>query len=277
MRRKVKTLLALFFINVFLLELLAPMKQVSAAQKLPTITQNSDGTVTIKYKNTSNKRVKVLVIKGNKQYQYEVKKGKSEVKVPLTQGNGTYKIMVVKQIQGTKYAPLKQQNVTLKLTPSRAAFKPTHIIINFNKRNSAIKKAKSLVKGCKTKKQKITVIWNYIVKNYSYDYVKLKKLSSYTTQYVPDIESTFKTKKGICYDISALFSSMLRSVGIEAKLQTGYCKTVKGYHAWNKVYDSDKKKWYIIDCTYDLCKYKGKNKVSMIKSSKQYNTIVYEY
>ena len=259
-------------------ELLMPLSTVDAATAAKvTIANNKNGTITYKYDNPDSKKTKVLVIKGNTQYQYELKKGDNAVRIPLTEGNGTYTVLLCKQVQGTQYSIVTQNTVTLELTPTIKAFRPTHIIISFKASNTVIKKAKSLTKKYKKKEDKIKVLWKYMYKNYKYDYVKQRGLSSLTRQYIPNINTTYKTKKGICYDISSVFASMLRSVGIETKLVTGYCNKVKGYHAWNKVYNSQTKKWYIIDCTYDLCMYRAKRSVSMKKKAKDYNTEVYQY
>lgn len=275
--KKTKRLFILLFCLCFVLELLMPLSTVSAASAKPTIVNNKNGTITYKYKNPDSKKTKVLVIKGSSQYQYELKKGNNAVKIPLTVGNGTYKILLCKQIRGNQYAVLHQGTVKLSLKPTRYAFRPAHIIISFKASNAVIKKAKSLTKKCKTKEAKIKAIWSYIAKNYKYDYAKQRTLSSLTRQYIPDVNATYRKKKGICYDISAVFASMLRSLKIETKLVTGYCKKVTGYHAWNKVYNSETKKWYIIDCTYDLCMYRGKKKISMKKKAKDYKTEVYQY
>ena len=69
---------------------------------------------------------------------------------------------------------------------------------------------------------------------------------------------------------------MLRSQGVYAKLIKGYSNNATGYHAWNEVYDSQAKKWLIIDTTYDLQVIPKNKKVSMSKSSKDYDK-VYEY
>ncbi len=273
-KRIIPLMLGMFMV----VELLMPLSTVEAATAATvTIKNNKNGTITYKYKNPDAVKTKVLVIKGDTQYQYELKKGNNTVRIPLTEGNGTYKLMLCKNIAGTQYAVVDQKTVTLKLTPTRMAFRPTHIIISFKASNAVIKKAKALTKKCRTKEEKIKAIWSYIYKTYKYDYAKQKKLSSLTKQYIPNINTTYSTKKGICYDISAVFASMLRSNGIETKLVTGYSKKVSGYHAWNKVYNSEIKKWYIIDCTYDLCMYRAKKSVSMKKKAKDYNTEIYQY
>ncbi len=273
-KKVISMMLGIFII----IELLMPILTVDGAIATNvTIVNNRNGTITYKYKNPDAKKTKVLVIKGNTQYQYELKKGNNFVRIPLTEGNGNYKILLCKKIQGSQYAVLNQKSVALKLSPTYKAFRPTHIIINFKANSGVIRKAKTLTKKSKTKEAKINAVWKYVYKNFKYDYAKQKKLSSFTTQYIPNVNTTYKLKKGICYDISSVFASMLRSLGIETKLVTGYCKKVTGYHAWNKVYNSQTKKWYIIDCTYDLCMYRAKKKISMKKKVKDYKTEVYQY
>lgn len=263
-------------VMLLVLVCLLPTKKVRAASNV-TIRNNNNGTITLKYNNTKNIRTKVLVQKGDSRYQYELKNGNNNIKIPLTQGNGRYKVILCEQIEGTSYAIITQRIVTQTLNPTRYAFRPTHVIINFTKNNAAVKKAKSLTKKIKQPEDKIKIIYEYIVKNYKYDYAKQKKLKNSSGNYVPNINSIYKSKKGICYDIAAVYASMLRSIGIETKLVTGFCDNIEGYHAWNKVYDAKKKKWITMDLTYDICMFQAKRSYSMNKDSKEYSVEVYQY
>ena len=47
---------------------------------------------------------------------------------------------------------------------------------------------------------------------------------------LPDIDTTYEKKMGVCQDLSALMICMLRTQGIPAKLMIGYAD--KNYHAW---------------------------------------------
>jgi transglutaminase-like putative cysteine protease len=83
---------------------------------------------------------------------------------------------------------------------------------------------------------------------------------------------------GICYDISAIMASMLRSQGVEVKLVTGYTPNIEGvYHAWNSVYDENNDSWITVDATYDIAMYKADKKYKMKKSSSDYTDIKYQY
>jgi transglutaminase-like putative cysteine protease len=101
-------------------------------------------------------------------------------------------------------------------------------------------------------------------------------MSTISTSYIPDINETFKSGKGICYDFSSLFAAMLRSAGIPAKLVKGYTDNAVGYHAWNEVYDSAAGSWVTIDTTYDSQIKASGAAFTMIKDSGSYSKL-YEY
>ena len=76
--------------------------------------------------------------------------------------------------------------------------------------------------------------------------------------YIPDIDATMQTRKGICFDYASLMSALLRSQGIPTKLVVGYSGTA--YHAWISVYldeagwvdniiEFDGKDWSLMDPT----------------------------
>ena len=132
--------------------------------------------------------------------------------------------------------------------------------INWSNSNLSIQNAIQLTSGTSDLEEKAKILYKHMVYNYAYDY---NKLSSLPSTYLPSIDSTYKSKKGICYDFSSLYAAMLRSQGIYAKLVKGYTPNATGYHAWNEVYDSKAKKWLIIDTTYDLQVIPKNKKVSM--------------
>lgn len=235
---------------------------------------NENGVITITYNNKSNAKMKVAVSKGTETYYYNLGNGKNELDIPLNMGNGSYKIRICKNITGTKYSVIQSSTIELNLSDEDEVFTYSNVIVNFESTDAAIKKAASLTKYCKTDAEKVKKIYEYIVKNFKYDYDKLESLSS---GYIPDIQVVYKNKKGICYDLSAIMASMLRSQGIKVKLVTGYTPNIDTYHAWNAVYDAKAKKWYTIDTTYDVAMYKAGKKYSMKKNAKDYTDVKYQY
>ena len=84
--------------------------------------------------------------------------------------------------------------------------------------------------------------------------------------------------------MSALTASMLRSIGVQTKMITGYPDNRyfdgESYHAWNNLYSKDKKRWMIIDVTCDMCLYEQGvpyKKLIMSKKASEYSNVKYEY
>ena len=77
----------------------------------------------------------------------------------------------------------------------------------------------------------VTSIYNYVVDNLTYDYEKAATVQS---GYLPNVDLTLATQKGICFDYASLMTAMLRAQDIPTKLVIGY--TGQLYHAWISVY-----------------------------------------
>lgn len=246
------------------------------------VSDNGTGTVNVTYNNKDNKKIAIRVIKSGSStlYTYYVSGKTINLDVPMTLGNGTYKISVYKNTTGNSYTKLSEEMVKLNLSNDKMPFLSSSQLVDWNTKNEAIKQATKLVKDCKTDNDKIKQIYKYIVENFSYDFDKYKTLSS-NADYIPDIDKIYKAKKGICYDISSLMASMLRSQSVATKLVTGYPTNPSlptgTYHAWNKAYDSAKSSWIIIDATTDMQLYKKVDYSAMAKKSKEYSKEKYVY
>ncbi|MCI8410094.1 MAG: transglutaminase domain-containing protein [Lachnospiraceae bacterium] len=277
------------FVQVFLLCFIAFLTPtaIAHAENGVGISDNRNGTITIKYGNSNKTKIAITVKKNgdNTQYNYFIQEKNVNAIIPMTLGNGTYTISVLKNIEGNRYSPLSSKQVSLKLKDYKSSYLTSNEMIKWNKKNAAIKKANTIAKKYKGQMNKIKGIYKYLVTTYHYDYNKFSKNSNGSLNYyLPNINTTYKTKKGICYDISALTASMLRSIGVQTKMITGYPANKyfdgKSYHAWNKLYSKDKKKWLIIDVTCDMCLYEQKTKFSkltMLKKSSEYSNVKYEY
>jgi transglutaminase-like putative cysteine protease len=233
----------------------------------------SSGIIALAYDAQTDARLKVLVEKDGKRVSYDLKNDGTVESFPLQMGDGEYKVSILENVVDTKYRYISTEKVNLDLEDDRQVYLASVQNVNWTRDMVAIKKADELVKGLETDKQKIDVIYDYLVSNITYDYAKLKTLQS---GYLPNIDNTITTKKGICYDYASLFASMLRSQGIPAKLVKGYATKVTGYHAWNEVYNRETGKWIIIDTTYDAEMKQHKAGYSMEKNAADYDK-VYEY
>jgi len=233
------------------------------------VDKTSDGVVGITVHGQEGSRYKVMISLGSEQYTYDYL-GTGKEYFPLQFGSGSYKVSVLENISGTSYKVMQSKKINVSLKSDNAVFLQSVQNVNWNGQMEAIRLANELAGGIRTPEDKLEAIYNYIIENIYYDYSKISQLDK---QYVPDVENTYALKKGICYDYSALFASMLRSQGIPAKLVKGYSDNVDGYHAWNEVYVDGE--WITVDTTYDSVLGSIGEKAEMEKNKTDYQALKY--
>lgn len=217
----------------------------------------SEGFVMVKYTGGKNVRIKVQITKtGGTTYTYNLNNTGSYETFPLTEGDGTYAIKVYENTSGTKYATAYSTSVTMKLRDPFLPFLYANQYVNFTANSTAVAKAKEITQGKTTDISKVEAIFNWVTTNFTYDY---DLAANPPTGYLPNVDKVMASKKGICFDYSAVMAAMLRSQGIPCKLVIGYAGTV--YHAWINVYIQgvgwvdkviyfDGKDWTLMDPTF---------------------------
>lgn len=247
------------------------MTVAAASEPMIDTGRLAEGVVTISHQ--ANARLKVMVEKDGKQMTYDLRNDGRAETFSLQMGNGSYKVSVLENVSDKKYKYIATRQVELNLVDEKKVFLASVQNINWDNEMKAVKKAVELTKGLKTDKEKIKAVYDFVVNNIAYDY---SKISTLPTNYVPDIDNTITSGKGICYDFASVFAAMLRSQGIPVRLVKGYSTKVSGYHAWNEVFDSETGKWVTLDTTYDAEQKAAGRAFSMIKETAQYSK-VYEY
>ena len=198
---------------------------------------NKTGVIKAKSLINTDKKLKVIISKGDDKYTYDLKNDMAEESFPLQLGDGTYSVKVYTNIKGTQYSTTLAANIEVKLEDANAPFKNASQTVNFTKDSKTIQKANELAKDCKTDLEKVQKIYNYVIEAMTYDKEKAKNAQEgKLTGYVPDIDAVISAKQGICYDYAAVLAAMLRSQGIPAKLVKGYVAPDGAYHAWNEFY-----------------------------------------
>lgn len=187
------------------------------------------GYVMVKYKG-GNSRIKVQIIKGTT-YTYDLNARDTYEVFPLTEGDGSYTVKVFENVSGNQYAQTLSQSVQVSLASQYAPFLYPNQYVNFNQNSQAVAVSDQVSAGTGEKLDVVTKIFNYVVENLSYDYDKAATVQS---GYLPNVDATLNSKKGICFDYAALMTSMLRAQDIPTKLVVGY--TGELYHAWISVY-----------------------------------------
>jgi len=218
----------------------------------------ADGYVMIKWLEKTNKATRV-VIKGpsDVQQNYTLKADGTFEVFPLSDGNGKYTIMACVQTEGNKFSIAVSQVVDVKLKNEFAPFLHPNQYVNFNAKSDVVAKAAELIKGKNTLTDKVAAVYNFVVKNLSYD----KELANTVKAgYLPDVDAVMKKGKGICFDYAAVMAAMLRSQGIPTRLVVGYAP--EQLHAWLDVWSEtegwvnatiffDGKSWKLMDPTFE--------------------------
>lgn len=198
-----------------------------------------DGYIMVKYEGAVS-ALKLRVILGESQYTYDLNtEGQYEV-FPLQMGNGLYEVKIFQHVEGTRYTPLQSVQFEVNMPDTDRVFVFPSQYVWYTNADSAVKLSYDLCGNLTDNTDKAERIYNYIVNLMSYDYELAATVES---GYIPDLEQVLKNKKGICFDYSALYASMLRAQDIPVRLVIGYVQPENIYHAWNQVYLDGKWVW----------------------------------
>ena len=195
----------------------------------------SQGYVMVKY-NGANEKVKLQITCPDQScYTYLISDRGAYDTFPLTAGNGSYTLQVLENVAGDTYTVSLAQSINVNIEDEFLPFLYPNQYVNFHTDSKAVSKGSDLAKDTYSDLDVVQNIYNYVIKNISYDTEKAQNVSY---GYVPDVDDTLSSKKGICFDYAALMTSMLRSQNIPTKLEVGY--SGDAYHAWISTYIDDK-------------------------------------
>lgn len=175
--------------------------------------------------------------------------------LPFTAGNGNYAVTAYENVGDNRYAVVFTKTIDVMLENEVLPFLYSSQYVNFDENTKAVAKAKELTEG-KTELEAVQAVYKYVVDNIVYDDEKAATVKS---GYLPNVDETLKTKKGICFDYAALMTAMIRSSGIPTRLDIGYATDI--YHAWISTYleeqgwvdnviKFDGKNWTMMDPTF---------------------------
>jgi len=193
-----------------------------------------DGYVMVRYTAKTTKRIKAQVKGPDATYTYNIPVGAKWTTLPLTAGNGSYKITVYQNVTGSKYAAVTSVTTGVKLADEFAPYIRPNQYVNYEAAPKTIAKAAELTKGTKDTMAKVEKVYDYVVDNLRYDYDRAATVKS---GYLPELDSVLAEKKGICFDYASLMTGMLRSQGVPCRLLIGYAGTQ--YHAWISVWTAE--------------------------------------
>ncbi len=236
-----------------------------------------DGYVMVKYTGADGKIKLQLTKDGGETYTYDLPASGVFQTFPLTVGDGSYTLNIYRNVSGDQYAFLFGATLDVRLKDEFTPFLYPNQYVDFNQDSAAVALSEELAKTASDDLGVVGNIYDYVVGNITYDTAKAENVPS---SYLPDIDDTLETGKGICFDYAALMTAMLRVQRIPTRLVIGYAG--QDYHAWISVYTEetgwidgiiqfDGKNWVRMDPTFAA----GKGLAQYIGDGSHYNAMFY--
>ncbi len=215
----------------------------------------SDGYVMVMYKEETDKDLKVQIKCSADTYVFSIRQGEWNT-FPLGNGSDKYTVQVCRNIEGKQYAVMLAASFDAVLTDEFAPFLRPNQYVNYENAPNTLELAAELMSHRTALLEKVELVYNYVVGNFSYDKALAQTVKS---GYLPDLDAVLEKRRGICFDYAAIMTAMLRSQGVPCKLVTGYAG--EAYHAWisvwsetegwiNSVIYFDGKEWKRMDPTF---------------------------
>lgn len=182
-----------------------------------------DGYFTVRCTKKTIKKIKIFVQKSGKILHYSINGTET---IPCNMGTGKYTVTLYENTKASRYTAIGQVSFTANFD-DWAPFSHPNQYVNYAKDSPCVRKAAELCKGLKYNLEKYAAISDYIDSHFVYDYIKSATTKGFA---LPDIDTCFKKKMGICQDLAAMAAAMLRSQGVACAFVIGYAN--KKYHAW---------------------------------------------
>ncbi len=240
-----------------------------------------EGYVLVKYTGSAAKVRMLIETPAGNTYNYLMALDGEYDVYPLSEGSGTYKIGVYENLHDDQYAAAFTQSVNVTLKDEYSMFLYPNAYVDFNEGSLAVAKGQELASSANSDLEVVQNVYHYIISNVTYDYDKAATVQS---GYLPVVDETLTTGKGICFDYASLMGAMLRSQGIPTRLEIGYAGTE--YHAWISVYTPengwiddiiqfDGQNWTLMDPT--LGSYANADVVKKHLNDSTYYQLKYKY
>ncbi len=216
------------------------------------VSNSAEGYVMLQYTG-SKEKVKIQIThNGGEPYTYDVTPGGAFEVFPLSPGSGSYTVTVNENIEGTSYAVVDTAAFEVALNDDYTTFLYPNQYVNFTQSTEAVVISEELVTSANNDLDVVTAVYDYVVDTIEYDF---DLAASVNTFYLPNLDATMQSKKGLCFDYAALMTAMLRAQRIPTQLVIGYAGEV--YHAWISVY-TEETGWI-----HDIIQFDGENWVRM--------------
>lgn len=190
----------------------------------------SEGYVMVQYTGGSDKVKLQITAPDGDIYSYNLAIGSYET-FPLSAGNGIYQIAVLEHAFDDMYAISFSQDIDVAITDEFKPFLYPNQYVWFTPENKAVALGVEISENSSNDLDYVEQVYHHVTENITYDEELAENVEA---DYLPVIDSTLDSGKGICFDYASLMAAMLRSQNIPTKLVVGY--SGDAYHAWISVY-----------------------------------------
>ncbi len=245
------------------------------------LSNTSKGYIMVKYTGSAEKVKAQLTFQGSEPYTYDLTPGDDYAAFPITSGNGSYTLTINENIADTKYAVVDTAAFDVALEDELLPFLHPSQYVNYTADSEAVALGAELAKSANSDLEALENIYNYVIGNVTYDFELAENVKTF---YIPDIDTTLNTGKGICFDYAVLMTAMLRTQGIPTQLVLGYAG--EAYHAWISVYtdetgwisnviEFDGNDWVLMDPTFASTNSNSPDILEYIGDGKNYNALYF--
>lgn len=208
------------------------VKVYSNDDALIDASNSSQGYLMIKLKKAMSGSYRILVNADsiNVRYTFQLNNSGNYEVIPITEGNGSYTVSVLKVTSAGKGTVMFKQTLNVSVSDSFLPFLTPNQFCMYNSGSSCVALSSKLCGGNKDTIEKTAAIYDYVINNISY----VSTAENAANGYIPVPDTVLANKSGICFDYASLMAAMLRSQKIPTKVVVGYAGDV--YHAWISVY-----------------------------------------
>ena len=200
------------------------------------LTNTADGYVAVRLNAPGVAQAYFRVQKDDYLYNYFLDTNGEDQYYPLAMGDGNYTFSVFLNVVDDQYEQFLTAGKYVELNSEFAPFLVPSEIVDYTPDSAAVQESYTIAEHAKDNLEVVQQVYWWISQNITYDTAKAETLQAGPTVYLPDVDETLQTKKGICYDYAALAAAMLRANAIPCKLIMGQVDTGEGQmlqHAWN--------------------------------------------
>ena len=219
------------------------------------------GYIMVNYTGNSE-RVRVHVTQPNapQEYRYDIWPSAGWQVIPLSRGNGSYQISVLRHVTGSAFENLISHTLEVSLVDQFLPFLYPNQHVNFNSRTQAVILAAEVVADARNDLHAVELIYKFVINALEYDHDFADSIIAGDVRfYVPNLDEVLRRGRGVCFDYASLMVAMLRAQRIPTRLISGFIPSGE-MHAWVMIFTEETgwvgvaefagRQWTLMDPTF---------------------------